>query len=108
MALIVGNRIGLSKNIGIMDLYLSKNGMGKAASQLGFPGSNYSVQGDNSTLAGWIIEGGFGIAEDNSGKYMLEYVGGPWANSPERNLHNAFEEFDRIIEKFGNPEFYGE
>ena len=59
MAHYIGNKIGVSKDVGILDLY-SVNVNGKAdGAYVGFPGSQYSLQEGNQELGGDHVVGGF-------------------------------------------------
>jgi len=107
MAYNVGNKIGVSKTTGILDLY-TKNVDGTAYA--GFPGSALSLQDGNQTLGGAQIVGGFeDDAQDNiktgkhSGKYGVQYVG------EKSNGHNEFDVFAKkqIGEKPDPAIFYG-
>jgi len=107
MAYNVGNKIGVSKATGLLDLY-TKNVEGTAYQ--GFEGSALSLQDGNQTLGGAQIVGGFkDDAKDNipsgrhSGEYGLKYVG-EWSNG-----HNEFDIFanKQIREKPEPAKFYG-
>lgn len=102
----VGNKIGVSKTTGILDLY-TKNVEGTAYQ--GFQGSAYSLQVGNQTLGGAEIVGGFQDDNDaipsgrHSGTYGLKYVG-------ERgNGHNDMDIFvnKQIREKPEPATFFG-
>jgi len=104
----VGNKIGVSKDTGILDLY-TKNVENTAYA--GFAGSQYSLQNGNQTLGGAEIVGGFvDDANDgvntgkHSGTYGMKYVG------ESSNGHNAFDIFvkKQIGEKPDPAKFYGE
>ena len=107
MAYNVGNKIGVSKQTGILDLY-TKNVEGTAYA--GFQGSALSLQDGNQTLGGAEIVGGFqDDTKDNiqtgkhSGEYGLKYVG------EKSNGHNEFDIFvnKQIGEKPDPAVFYG-
>lgn len=100
------HKIGVSKEVGIIDLYTADK---KAQKFFDNAQSLYSIQEGNETIGGAIVVGNFandvndGLNDGvHSGKYGMRYIG-------ERGTgHNEFEEFDRIQEKFGEPtKFYG-
>lgn len=107
MAYNVGNKIGVSKTTGILDLY-TKNVEGTAYA--GFEGSALSLQMGNQALGGCDIVGGF--VDDNdaipsgrhSGTYGLKYNGEPG------NQHNDMDIFTKkqIREKPEPAKFYGD
>ena len=107
MAYNVGNKIGVSKTTGILDLY-TKNTEGTAYQ--GYEGSALSLQTGNQTLGGADIVGGFqddakdGVPSGrHSGEYGLKYVG------EKSNGHNEFDIFvnKTIREKPEPAKFYG-
>lgn len=104
MAIYVGNKIGTSKERGILDLYAGNT---QGTAYAGFSGSQYSLQPGNGTRGGAVVVGGYEADQDDniqsgkhSGKYAYEYQG--------RGVgHNDMEVFDRAVEKPMPPVYYG-
>ena len=111
MAHNIGNKIGVSKEVGILDLYTVNVDNKADGAYAAFPGSQYSLQDGNAGMGGAHVVGGFKTdASENlqgkkgSGTYGVKYVGEP------SNGHNAFDVFanKQIGEKPEPAKFYGD
>jgi len=119
MAHYIGNKIGVSKDIGLLDLY-SVNVNGKAdGAYVGFPGSQYSLQDGNQNLGGAHVVGGFqtdptdGLAgQRGSGTYRYHYNGEPGTQHNDMDIFTgrggaSHQGGNKIQEKPEPAIFYG-